>query len=184
MFICGTQYLDHHCPQKTERTFTVSTSLPLTHRHRRGDGSRKAPDQSVVHGQPTVVRVSVAFRVQSHRQTWKPSEADARRHQITAPQIRACFISLCNIQLKPFPNFGKSLFRSCLENQQQHYKEAYKFCPDVFLEGISHCSHCHNAHACCGITPLGKPVGAFNDGTVISLLKTTLTLLFGYHGIK
>lgn len=49
-------------------------NIAATHRHRHCDGSCKAPDQSVVHRQPTEVRVPVAFRVQSHCQTWKPSQ--------------------------------------------------------------------------------------------------------------
>lgn len=43
--------------------------LSGTHRHCHGDGSCKAPDQCVVHGEPAEVWVPVAFRVQTHSQT-------------------------------------------------------------------------------------------------------------------
>lgn len=74
----------HHCPQRPDPSAAL-----LSHRHRHGNGSREAPDQRVVHGQPTEVRVAVAFRVQSHCQTWKPAEAHARPHQIRAAQLQA-----------------------------------------------------------------------------------------------
>ena len=50
-----------------------------THRRHGGDGSGEAPDQRVVHGEPTEVRVPVAFRVQAHCQTWTNTDT----HQFT-----------------------------------------------------------------------------------------------------
>lgn len=49
-----------------------------THRHHHGDGSSKAPDEGVVHRQPTEVWVPVAFRVQSHRQTCRQTQEHRR----------------------------------------------------------------------------------------------------------
>lgn len=69
MFICGTQHSHvtvHGRPEK------IHHRRP-SHRHRHGHRARQAPDQGVVQGQPAEVRVPVALRVQSHRQTWKPA---------------------------------------------------------------------------------------------------------------
>lgn len=51
--------------------------ISASHRHCGGGGPGEAPDEGVVHGQPAVVGVPVTFGVQSHRQTWKPSEVGA-----------------------------------------------------------------------------------------------------------
>lgn len=50
-----------------------------THRHHYGDGSCKAPDQGIVHRQPTEIRVSIAFGVQTHRQTWTDPRKNRQR---------------------------------------------------------------------------------------------------------
>lgn len=54
--------------------------------------------------------------------TIKSRRTVASDNGAAAPSV---FIRLRNIQLKPFPNFGKFLFWSCLEKQQQHYKETH-----------------------------------------------------------
>lgn len=60
---------------------SLHTSVAGTHRRHHGDGSSKAPDESVVHRQPTEVWVPVAFRVQSHCQTWRRNQTDRRKRQ-------------------------------------------------------------------------------------------------------
>lgn len=52
--------------------------LSGTHRHCHGDGSCKAPDQCVVHGEPAEVWVPVAFRVQTHSQTCRHRQSVSR----------------------------------------------------------------------------------------------------------
>lgn len=61
----------HTSPSAEDQRRSI-TGAP-SHRHRHGHRARQAPDQGVVQGQPAEVRVPVALRVQSHRQTWKPA---------------------------------------------------------------------------------------------------------------
>lgn len=66
------------CSKSTPwRCWLTQGWLSGTHRHCHGDGSCKAPDQCVVHGEPAEVWVPVAFRVQTHSQTCRHRQAVA-----------------------------------------------------------------------------------------------------------
>lgn len=125
-FIYGTQNYSAPLPTNDQRRATIGAS----HRHRHGHGSREAPDQGVVHGQPTEVRVPVAFRVQSHRQTWEPSRAERRRRQATAAQLRACSQNA----RKRIPLISVSRISGALLRKKT---TTTKSCLDLLLEGAS-----------------------------------------------
>lgn len=71
-------------------TLGLSGESTATHRYHHGDGSSKAPDERVVHWQPTEVWVSVAFRVQSHRQTWRQTQTAASDNNSPLVTLTLC----------------------------------------------------------------------------------------------
>lgn len=70
-FICGDRTAARSMNPPVEVCQPHFDRAIRTHRHHHGDGTGKAPDQRVVHGEPAEVGVPVAFGVQPHRQAWR-----------------------------------------------------------------------------------------------------------------
>lgn len=130
MFICGTFIIFRpSLPTKDQRSFSTSTDSPTPLWRRVLQSSRSECRTWTANSSPGSRSLQGPVPPPNLK-TIRSRRTAALDNGATDP---SGIIRLCNIQLKPFPNFGKSLFWSCLEKQQQHYMETYKFCPDLFL---------------------------------------------------